>query len=57
MKDNSKVTLKVRLDKRLAENEKLALKGLENTRNNALAFWYGYSLALKEIRKSLLMDS
>jgi hypothetical protein len=57
MKDNSKVTLKVRLDKRLAEHEKLALKGLENTRNNALAFWYGYSLALKEIRKSLLMDS
>lgn len=53
MNPNSKVTLRRRLEKRLDEHQRLAQKGLDNTRNNALAFWYGYSMAITEVKKMI----
>lgn len=51
MEKTVKVTLKKSLEKRLEEHMCLAEKGLSNTRNEALAFWYGYSMAINEVKK------
>lgn len=53
MNPNSKANLKRRLEIKLRDHQALAQKGIDNTRNNALAFWYGYSMAINEVKKML----
>lgn len=48
-----KVTLKVRLKKRIKEGLKLADEGIKNAGPNASIFWQGYKEALEFIKKDL----